>query len=125
MELLRWAVDDLGVTALVSLHQVDFALEFSDRVIGLAKGELLYDGDPDALSEKTIYRIYGDVTDSPEAPFGHGGKGAAVVSESGQSEPTINERDAMPAIAPDEEVDPGAGESIVAVEPVGNGSDAR
>ena len=59
MELLRWAVDELGVGCLVSLHQVDFALEFSDRIVGLAKGRLLFDGRPDELDAATIAAIYG------------------------------------------------------------------
>lgn len=58
MEHLRWAVNELGVSALVSLHQVDFALEFSDRVIGIANGHVLYDGTPDALDQATIASIY-------------------------------------------------------------------
>ena len=32
MELLRWIATELRVGCLVNLHQVDFALEFSDRV---------------------------------------------------------------------------------------------
>lgn len=59
MEHLRWAVDKLGVAALVSLHQVDFALEFSDRIVAIANGTVLFDGDPRDLSEETIAQVYG------------------------------------------------------------------
>ena len=114
MELLRWAVDELGVAALVSLHQVDFALEFSDRIIGLADGELLYDGAPEGLTDGIIAQIYGDDADSPETPFGHGGAGVL----------TVDDRDALPAIDPADETDPGAGESVVAVGLVAEGRDA-
>ncbi|OUO92497.1 phosphonate ABC transporter ATP-binding protein [Gordonibacter sp. An230] len=59
MEHLRWAADELGVACLVNLHQVDFALEFSDRIVGLAGGRLVFDGAPDELDEAMIARIYG------------------------------------------------------------------
>lgn len=76
MEHLRWAVDELGVAALVSLHQVEFAVEFSDRIIGIAGGTVRFDGPPDELDEATIREIYGmdagesagdaDAQDAPE-----------------------------------------------------------
>lgn len=59
MEQLRWACDELGIACLVNLHQVDYAVEFSDRIIGLRKGELVFDGTPDELDAKVISYIYG------------------------------------------------------------------
>ena len=67
MEHLRWAADELGVACLVNLHQVDFALEFSDRIVGLKAGRLVYDGAPDGFDEKTIAGLY-----ALEAPDGAG-----------------------------------------------------
>lgn len=75
MELLRWAVDNLGIACLVSLHQVEFALGFSDRIIGLAGGRLLFDGKPEELDDATIAAIYGaEIQDDASA-----GEGADVV----------------------------------------------
>ena len=66
MEHLRWAADELGVACLVNLHQVEIALEFSDRIVGLAGGKLVFDGTPDELDEAIIARIYGTATaDAP------------------------------------------------------------
>lgn len=59
MEYLRWAVDDLGIACLVNLHQVDYAIEFSDRIIGLKDGKLVFDGTPDELDSEAIAQIYG------------------------------------------------------------------
>ncbi len=59
MEQLRWACDELGITCLVNLHQVDYAVEFSDRIIGLRQGRLVFDGTPDELDAKVISYIYG------------------------------------------------------------------
>jgi len=48
-----------GITAVVSLHQLDFARRYADRVIGLARGEVVFDGPPTRLGEADIARIYG------------------------------------------------------------------
>ncbi|MDO4443155.1 MAG: phosphonate ABC transporter ATP-binding protein [Slackia sp.] len=61
MERLRWAADELGIACLVNLHQVDFALEFSDRIIGLSKGRKVFEGVPSELTDAAVREIYGDV----------------------------------------------------------------
>lgn len=47
-----------GITAVVSLHQVDFARRFADRIVGLHQGRIVFDGPPDELSGDVISRIY-------------------------------------------------------------------
>ena len=59
MEMLRWVSDELGVACLVNLHQVDYAIEYSDRIVALKKGVKVFDGTPDELDAKTISDIYG------------------------------------------------------------------
>lgn len=59
MKHLRWAADELGVACLVNLHQVDFATEFSDRIVALKQGELVFDGAPSELTAADIAEIYG------------------------------------------------------------------
>ncbi len=61
MKHLRWAADELGVACLVNLHQVDFALEFSDRIVALKAGELVFDGAPSELTSAKVAEIYGTV----------------------------------------------------------------
>ena len=58
MEMLRWVSDELGVACLVNLHQVDYAIEYSDRIVALKKGVKVFDGTPDELDAKTISDIY-------------------------------------------------------------------
>jgi phosphonate transport system ATP-binding protein len=48
--------DDL--TAVVSLHQVEFAKKFADRIIGLADGHVVFDGVADHLDENVYHQIY-------------------------------------------------------------------
>lgn len=59
MEMLRWVSDELGVACLVNLHQVDYAIEYSDRIVALKGGVKVFDGTPDELDAKTISDIYG------------------------------------------------------------------
>lgn len=59
MDYLKNINTNMGITCLVNLHQVDVALKYSDRIIGVRKGEIIYDGPPEELSEQTIYEIYG------------------------------------------------------------------
>jgi phosphonate transport system ATP-binding protein len=47
-----------GIAAIVSLHQVDLARDFADRIIGIADGAVAFDGPPDDLSESLLDRIY-------------------------------------------------------------------
>lgn len=54
-----------GLTAIVSLHQLDLARRFADRIIGIAGGAVVFDGPPDALGAAETARIYG-TTPHPE-----------------------------------------------------------
>ena len=47
-----------GITTVVSLHQVEFAMEYADRVIGLAQGRIVFDGTPNALTDSVLDMIY-------------------------------------------------------------------
>jgi len=46
------------ITCILNLHQVDVALKYSERIIGLTLGKIVYDGPPDKLSRSKIYEIY-------------------------------------------------------------------
>ncbi|MGB3614308.1 MAG: phosphonate ABC transporter ATP-binding protein [Elainellaceae cyanobacterium] len=48
-----------GITAVLSLHQVDFAKAYSDRIIGLFQGRVVFDGPPSELAPQTLGTIYG------------------------------------------------------------------
>jgi len=52
----------MGITCLVNLHQVDVAMKYSDRIIGIRKGEVIYDGPPNELQKETIHKIYDSKT---------------------------------------------------------------
>jgi phosphonate transport system ATP-binding protein len=48
-----------GITAVLSLHQVELARAFADRVIGLAAGRVVFDGTPEQMTADVLQRIYG------------------------------------------------------------------
>jgi phosphonate transport system ATP-binding protein len=59
MELLRDLNRTDGLTVLVTLHQVDYALRYCDRVVALKAGAKVYDGPASGLDKKTLIDIYG------------------------------------------------------------------
>ncbi len=60
MDLLKTATDDLGITCLVSLHQVEFALEYSDYMYGIAEGKECCKGAPDTFTGEVLAEVYED-----------------------------------------------------------------
>jgi phosphonate transport system ATP-binding protein len=48
-----------GITVLVSLHQVEYALKYCPRVIALKAGRIVYDGPSAALTEAHFCSLYG------------------------------------------------------------------
>ncbi len=59
MELLHDMTQKRNIACIVNLHQLDVALKYSTRIIGLSKGEIVFDGSPELLSDEMIERIYG------------------------------------------------------------------
>ncbi|HUI70676.1 MAG TPA: phosphonate ABC transporter ATP-binding protein, partial [Spirochaetia bacterium] len=59
MDYLSDICRNMGITLVISLHQVDVALKYSHRVIGFNRGSILYDGSPAGLTRQRIDEIYG------------------------------------------------------------------
>ncbi len=59
LDLLQQQSRHHHTTVLCSLHQVDLAREFADRVIALREGQIAYDGPPTGLTDAILHRIYG------------------------------------------------------------------
>jgi phosphonate transport system ATP-binding protein len=49
----------MGITLMVNLHQVNVAINYSDRIIGVNSGRIVFDGSPDELTSDRIAEIYG------------------------------------------------------------------
>ena len=59
MEILRDLNQSDGLTVIVTLHQVDYALRYCDRVVALKAGEKVYDGPAAGLKREQLIDIYG------------------------------------------------------------------
>jgi phosphonate transport system ATP-binding protein len=59
MEVLRDLNDTDGLTVVVTLHQVDYALRYCRRVVALKAGRIVYDGPPEGLTRERLIEIYG------------------------------------------------------------------
>ncbi|RRR71019.1 MAG: phosphonate ABC transporter ATP-binding protein, partial [Candidatus Viridilinea halotolerans] len=59
MDTLQDINRKLGITVLVNLHQVDVALNYAQRIIGVNRGRVIYDGPAERLSSVQIHQIYG------------------------------------------------------------------
>jgi phosphonate transport system ATP-binding protein len=68
LELLRSICKAGGITAIVSLHQLEYARRFADRNIGLADARVVFDGTAADLDDAHLARIYR----GPERPRDHG-----------------------------------------------------
>ena len=56
-----------GITAIVSLHQVELAKQFADRLIGISSGQVVFDGPAEDLTPAFIQKIYGAQTQEAAA----------------------------------------------------------
>ncbi|USK37212.1 phosphonate ABC transporter ATP-binding protein [Cytobacillus firmus] len=59
MDHLKKVSSAMGITVVVNLHQVDVAIKYSDRIIGINKGQVVYNGSARGLTSEDIQRIYG------------------------------------------------------------------
>ena len=55
---LKAAAKNHGATVVCTLHQLEYALEFADRIVALRSGEVFFDGTPEQLDAKTQQAIY-------------------------------------------------------------------
>jgi phosphonate transport system ATP-binding protein len=59
MELIVRRAGERDIPAIVNIHNVGLARRFADRIIGMSKGEIVFDGPPQALKDSHLLQIYG------------------------------------------------------------------
>ena len=59
MTLLREQGRARGIPVVVNIHDVDLARRFSDRIVGMSGGHVVYDGDGAGLTEPILKQISG------------------------------------------------------------------
>ena len=76
METLRRIASRAGLTVISTLHHVDYARRYADRVLGLRAGRLAFDGPARELTDAAIVEIFGALPDAhrveiePAIPLG-------------------------------------------------------
>jgi len=69
METLQKINRELGITVVVTLHQVDYAQKYCRRAIALKEGEVYFDGPIEDLDTALLTDLYG--TNIPEGSRGY------------------------------------------------------
>jgi phosphonate transport system ATP-binding protein len=60
MRLIVELCREQNLAVIINIHDVALAQQFVDRVVGLAAGQIVFDGKPDELTEETLTLIYGE-----------------------------------------------------------------
>jgi phosphonate transport system ATP-binding protein len=58
LDILQRVCREDGITAVVSLHTLELTRGYSDRVIGLQQGRIVFDGPTPQLSDAAVDAIY-------------------------------------------------------------------
>jgi phosphonate transport system ATP-binding protein len=59
MDILRELNRTDGLTLVITLHQVDYAIRYCERVVALKAGKIAYDGPASGLDRARLIDIYG------------------------------------------------------------------
>lgn len=52
-----------NIAVLCNLHQIDYAMEFGERIVGLSNGKVIFDGLPEELTPDVVNQIYSGLED--------------------------------------------------------------
>lgn len=60
LELVKRLNTEFGITIVMVLHEINQAIHFSDRIIGLKDGHVAVEGDPEeVITSETLAELYG------------------------------------------------------------------
>ena len=59
MDALRTINQEMGITVLCNLHDLDLARDYCGRLVGMASGKVVFDGAPDQLTDDAVKHLYG------------------------------------------------------------------
>ncbi|MCL2635014.1 MAG: phosphonate ABC transporter ATP-binding protein [Betaproteobacteria bacterium] len=70
LTLIRDAAREHNTTVLCSLHQIDLAREFGDRIVGMRDGRIVFDGTPAEFTDERVAALYHGAhwNDHPKQP---------------------------------------------------------
>lgn len=53
-------ISENDIAVMVNLHSVELVREYCTRVIGIAQGQIIFDGPPALLDERILQQLYGE-----------------------------------------------------------------
>ena len=59
MEIMVRLAGEYGIPVVINIHNVELARRFANRIIGMARGEVVFDGKPGDLMDQHLADIYG------------------------------------------------------------------
>ncbi|MCM2473618.1 phosphonate ABC transporter ATP-binding protein [Rhizobium sp. CG5] len=59
MDALKDINEREGITVITNLHTLDTARAYCERIVGMAKGRVVFDGTPQELTAEAVQEIYG------------------------------------------------------------------
>lgn len=59
MELMAQVSRERSIPIVINIHNVELARRYAQRIIGMSRGEVVYDGAPDGLGDSHLKEIYG------------------------------------------------------------------
>jgi phosphonate transport system ATP-binding protein len=68
MDALKSINRDSGLTILCNLHTLDAARQYCERIVGMAKGRIVFDGIPAKLTPAAMREIYQGQDDDADLP---------------------------------------------------------
>ncbi len=63
MDALKDINEREGITVITNLHTLDTARNYCERIIGMARGRVVFDGSPNELTAEAVHAIYGSDRD--------------------------------------------------------------
>src|SRR5215470_17741855 len=61
LDTLRRTASRAGLTVITTLHHIDVARRYADRILGLREGRIVFDGKPGQMNETAMLDIFGEL----------------------------------------------------------------
>ncbi|AIQ45823.1 phosphonate ABC transporter ATP-binding protein [Paenibacillus sp. FSL R7-0273] len=58
---------EMNISVIMNIHHVEIALEYADRIIGIRKGEVVFDGATSGVTQEILQEIYGGKWEAEKA----------------------------------------------------------
>jgi len=65
MSLLQSLASEMSLPVLINIHNVTQARMYTDRIVGMRHGQMIFDGEPKDFNQDALDAIYGGI-ESPE-----------------------------------------------------------